>query len=357
MLHGGRNDLENKTEFGGIIKYDLSVNTVKTPEFIKEALVKMAGVDGTYDYPDRLQESFKNKVAASLSCDPDQVIGGNGASELFCGIVRLLSPKKALLLSPSFYGYDHALKGEKDCEICYFAVSSDNDFDITEEFLNALDESIDMIFIANPNNPTGRIAEEKLLIKILDKCRDLNIYIVVDECFIGFAGRDKSLVRYVDEYPNLFVVDAYTKLFGLAGVRAGYLISRKSNIERLRLVLPEWNMSSFAIKAGEICAEKVLRGEYEKELLTKLQSNKNKAEKVFSELNIDYVESGANFILFRYDGEKNLQEELVKAGILIRDCTGFGGELSKGKYYRVSLSDDEGLDMFLSNLRKIVTGE
>ncbi|MCR5255071.1 MAG: aminotransferase class I/II-fold pyridoxal phosphate-dependent enzyme [Acetatifactor sp.] len=357
MLHGGRYDFENENRSRDKIEYDLSVNTVKTPDFIKEALKSMAEDDKTYDYPDRMQTAFRKKVAESVNCKPDQVAGGNGASEIFAGIVRMISPKKALLIAPSFYGYEHALKGEKDCEIRFFTAKEENDFDITEEYPDALDESLDMVFIANPNNPTGRALDGDLMIKILNKCRDLKIYIVVDECFIGFWGREKSLIKYVNEYRNLFVVDAYTKLFGLAGLRVGFCISCSDNIDRIRKVLPEWNMSSLAQSLGEICAEKVKQREYEKGIIEKIRENKAKVIKLFDELNIKYIKGEANFILFRYEGNENLQEKLLKNGILIRDCSNFKGFSTADGYYRVSLSDEEGLLRFMKCIKTQFNGD
>ena len=111
----------------------------------------------------------------------ENIVGGNGASELLMAIACMVRPKKALLPIPSFYGYEHALGAAKDCVIKRFLLREADGFALNEDFINAITEDIDLVILGNPNNPTGRLIPERVLVKILDKCRAVGATLIVDE--------------------------------------------------------------------------------------------------------------------------------------------------------------------------------
>ena len=99
-------------------------------------------------------------------------------------------------------------------------------FCLTERILDALDESISLVFLANPNNPVGNLVEPELIFKIAEKCRQCDITLVLDECFMELTGKEQkySFLSYLEEFPNVVVVRAFTKLYAIPGVRLGYLV-------------------------------------------------------------------------------------------------------------------------------------
>ena len=177
----------------------------------------------------------------------------------------------------------------------------------------------------------GNLQVKSIFKKLLKTCRAKDILVVLDERFIEFCRNEFSMLDETEEYDNLLLVRAFTKIFAIPGVRLGYLVcSNRSLIENIRKHLPEWNISVFAEEAGIACA----------------------SQSAFAARTVEYVREERKFlsdglkqlglktfpvrqILCFVYSERPLYEELLKRGILIRDCGNFRG-LSKG-YYRIAV--------------------
>ncbi|WP_026652260.1 pyridoxal phosphate-dependent aminotransferase [Butyrivibrio proteoclasticus] len=339
MKHGGEiysQELKNK------IKQDFSVNInpYPCPGSVYTALKD--SFDHIAEYPDAGQTAFRESVAERISnsINADNIVGGNGASELFSAIVSAIKPQRALLLAPSFYGYTHALLREPDCKVTTYPLREYNDFKLAEDFLDAITPDTDIIFLANPNNPTGQSVDPALMLRIVKRTNDLGATLVVDECFLNLSSKGESVKDLVNEFKNLFVVDAYTKLFSIPGVRVGLCISCKENIDRLKTVLPEWNMSVFAQNVGVACAKELAHSDFKKKSVEIIERERafliNSLLELFPE-KVTIYPSDTNFILIRSD--LDLYEICLSQGILIRDCSNFEG-LGKG-YYRIAIKSHE----------------
>ena len=125
-------------------------------------------------------------------------------------------------------------------------------FCLTEAFLQEVQEDVDLLFLANPNNPVGNTIEDMLLEKICDRCREKKITVVIDECFLEFTRKKGFFETHsMQEYPNVIIVKAFTKLYAIPGVRLGFLFCGSQNKARQILnQLPEWNISTIAEAAG-----------------------------------------------------------------------------------------------------------
>jgi len=282
------------------------------------------------EYPDIRALELKEAVAKQLAVPKEYILFGNGASEVFMGIMHALKPRNVLIPIPSFYGYQYAAEAVES-EIRYFPMEKGNFFLPGEAFFQLLTEDTDLLFLANPNNPTGKLLERDYLREVLAICREKGICVVLDECFISFCGEDVSFVSEIAEYPNLLLVQAFTKIYAIPGVRLGLLISsNKGLIQKITKQLPEWNLSVFAQEAGIACVK----------------------EKAFVEQTVEYVQKERSFLIGQlqnmglevFAGEGNfiliytqvpLYELLLERGILIRDCQNFKG-LTKG-YYRIAV--------------------
>ena len=354
MIHGG--EIYDKT-----IEYDFSVNLnpVPCPVSIKNALLEAVTV--AHKYPDLEQKSFRRAVSDSLnkmtsadgiSFDSDMIIGGNGASELISAVVQMVRPRKVLLPIPSFYGYVHALNMAKECEIITYKLDSDNDFELGKAFIDVIQEDIDLVIIGNPNNPTGRLIDREVLEGIIRKCRETNTALLVDECFYYLSGDSRSTEQkedsaetslsqtsisarnYISDYHGLFVIDAYTKLFSIPGVRVGYLVSCTDNITKIKRYLPEWNMSAFATAAGVACAMECT-DDFCNESRQMISRERQFLVKELEKLGIKTYPSDSNFILIY--SNVNLYDKLFEKKILIRDCSTYDG-LCKG-FYRIAVKN------------------
>jgi len=339
MIHGGdiyRNEVE--------LDFSININPLGMPDRVRQAL--LAAVDTCTRYPDIEVQKLTEAVSNMLGIPKNFILFGNGASELFQAVVHTLKPQKIWIPVPSFYGYEH-VAGSSECEVCYFFTKEEQDFSPDEKVVNVIPPDTDLIFLANPNNPTGTLLSREVLVRILDYCKEQNIYVVLDECFIEFCEGADSMLSKIKQYENLMIVRAFTKIFAIPGVRLGYLISSNEELlQKTKLHLPEWNISTFAEAAGTACA-----GEQEFIEQTRIFVA---AEREFlinglSEMGLTVYPGSANFLMLKT--ELPLYEELLKQKILIRDCSNYKG-LANG-FYRIAVKKREENEKLLEKIGEI----
>lgn len=334
-IHGGdvyRNHVD--------LDFSVNVNPLGVPRAVKAAL--SSAVELCSRYPDPEAERLRRAVSDMLQVSEEKLLFGNGASELFMAVVHAVRPKKVVIPVPSFYGYEYAAKAA-DCEIVYYETRRENAFGITEEICEVLTGDVDLLFLANPNNPTGTFSRRENIKRLLDHCSDRGIYVVMDECFIAFCGGQFSALSEIrsEGSGNLILISAFTKIFSIPGVRLGYLVcGNRPLLEKIRKQLPEWNLSCFAQEAGCVCAKQT-------DFIVETQHFVNRERPFLTEglRRRGYVvfPSMANFVLVycrEAAREKGLcgiplYESLLKKGILIRDCSNFRG-LGSG-FYRIAV--------------------
>lgn len=325
VLHGGdiyRNHV--KTDFS------VNVNPLGIPEAVKAALYE--AVDNCTRYPDISAEKLKEAVSEMLTVPKGYLLFGNGASELFMAIIHGIKPKKTVIPVPSFYGYEYAAE-TADGEILYYETKEKNDFCLQEDFLSVLTEDVDILFLANPNNPTGNLMSREELRNVLSHCRDKGVYVVLDECFIEFCGKERSMLQEIETFSNLILVRAFTKIFSIPGVRLGYFVcSNPLLLEKIGRQLPEWNVSRFAQAAGYECA---MQTAFVEKTVTFIRKERRFLEDGLRQAGFRVFPGKANFLLIYC--EQPLYDRLLEKGILIRDCENFRG-LSKG-FYRIAVKD------------------
>ncbi len=323
QIHGG-DIYRNRVN----MDFSVNINPLGMPDGVKEALQRAAG--RCQEYPDRMAEKLKKAVSSMLSVPKEYLLFGNGASELFMGIIHGLRPKKTCIPIPSFYGYEYAAEAASS-NIVFFPLKEEEDFMLNEDFFDVLTEDTDLLFLANPNNPTGKRMEKEYLKRLLKICKSREIFVVLDECFIEFSGSEFSMLSEIKEYDNLLLVRAFTKIYAIPGVRLGYLIcSNAILLEKISRQLPEWNLSTFAQEAGAACA---CQSEFAVGTMEYVRKEREFLLGRLKGLGLRVYSGEANFILVYSD--RPLYEELLQQGILIRDCANFRG-LSKG-YYRIAV--------------------
>lgn len=338
-IHGGdvyRNDVD--------IDFSINVNPLGTPECVKEALHRAVEMCGKY--PDMEAERLGRAVSMFLGVPRQYLLFGNGASELFMAIVHGINPQKVVIPVPSFYGYEYAAKSV-DSEIIFYEIKQENNFCVTEDMNRVLTEDVDLLFLANPNNPIGNLLDIEMMKKLLLHCRDKGIYVVVDECFIEFCGNQFSLLPEIQTSEHLIIVRAFTKIFAIPGVRLGYLACRnKEVLIKIAGQLPEWNLSCFAQEAGCICAG---QAEFILETENYIKKERQFMAKRLVQIGLTTFPSASNFITIYSD--KPLYEKLLKRGILIRDCSNFRG-LRKG-FYRTAIKSRKENEILFRSLESL----
>lgn len=323
MTHGG-DIYRNKVT----MDFSVNVNPLGIPEGVRNALTETVSLCTCY--PDPEAEQLKKAVSRWISVKEQQLLFGNGASELFMAIVHGLRPGKTVIPVPSFYGYEYAA-GALPGEVVCFPMKQEKDFCLDGEIFSVLTQDVDMLFLANPNNPVGNLLPAELLEKILQHCREREIRVVLDECFMGFCDPKHSLLHRTEEYPNLLVVGAFTKSYAIPGVRLGYLVSSNAVfLENIKRQLPEWNLSAFAQAAGVACTRET---EFLKQTRDSVEKERSFLTAGLKAAGLHVFPSAANFLLV--SARIPLYEALLERGVLIRDCSTFRG-LSEG-YYRIAV--------------------
>ena len=323
--------------YTNLVKIDFSanINPFGLPETVKKALLE--NIEAFCAYPDSECEKLRRAIAEYESVSAENILCGNGASELIFNTVRAVMPKRALLIAPTFSEYERALKSV-GCEIKYHTLSEENNFNLTEQILPELDE-MDMIFLCNPNNPVGNIIDEALMDQILHECEKRDIFAVIDECFMDFVPNGYSAKK------KTAVIKAFTKTHALAGLRLGYMIGDSKTLEKIDLVSPCWNVSAAAQLAGMAALSDAEYLEKTKKYIEK--------ERIFltdklRKLCIKAFDSRTNFILFKTG--KEIYAPLLEKGLLIRKCGNFRG--LDNSFYRIAVRLPEENNELLSALKE-----
>ena len=267
----------------------------------------------------------------------EEILCGNGAAELFFAAVQAVWPQKALVIAPSFSEYEEALRSV-GAEVEYYYLCEEDNFQIREDYVDKLSEEIDMIFLCNPNNPTGQTIDRDMLIKILDRCKKQNIVVILDECFLEFLDEPNryEMSDLRGEYPNLLIIKAFTKIFSMPGLRLGYAISSNQDIlEEMSWKLQQWNVSVPAQMAGVAALEKPK--EYIRQTREYVSGQREYMRNIMKMMGYVVFASKANYLFFK--GRPGLEKEALKAGFLIRDCQNYEG-LSEG-FYRIAVRTKE----------------
>lgn len=340
-VHGG--DIYS---YKNILDFSANINPFGTPESVMDAIKEASA--SVAAYPDLFCRKLRSEIAGREGIEADKIICGNGAADLIYRFIFAVKPKKAMVLAPSFSEYEQALK-TVDCEIVYYELDKKT-FQLTPEFLHAITSEIDLLCLCTPNNPTGLAIAPWLLTKIIKKCKEKDIYLLLDECFYDFLEKESAYIPYRDRevYPKLFTLRAFTKMYGLAGVRLGYgFCEDEKLIEQMYFCGPPWNVSGIAQAAGLAALREEALPAKTREYIA---CQKNYLYKEFDRLGITYWRSDANYIFFC--AEPGLKEKMIDCGVLIRDCSNYRG-LTEG-YYRIAVKRQEENMQFLKALRKAI---
>lgn len=361
MLHGGdiyRNDI--------VLDFSVNINPLGRPAEVDEAIRQ--AFFAIENYPDPRHEKLLSALALYAELPEKSVIAGNGASELIMAVMRLFQGRRVFIPAPSFSGYKYAAEAaELDISYIYTAGSSEECYDnenvrllqaLSDHFRGIDDEALSgsLLVVTNPNNPDGRLMDEKELSGILELADKKGIMVLMDESFIGLTGKEDgcSLKRYVRAgRKGLMVLDSFTKSFALPGVRLGMLYTADENLKAgLAKLMPEWNISCFADAAG-------IEASKHRDFLIKSAEYISNERKNFTDeiknsfadagKNVQIFDSAANYILFKSDTE--LYDKMLFHGILIRDCSDYPGLTGK-YYYRAAVRKQEDNMVFIEKLRE-----
>lgn len=345
LVHGG--DIYSEEITCDFIDFSANINPFGIPDSVKQAIID--NLDKYSYYPDPLCRELREAIARHENTLSKNVVCGNGAADIIFRIALALKPKQALLISPTFSEYEEAIK-LVDGEIKYYDLEEKGDFYVKDDILEYITSDIDIMFVCNPNNPTGIPLIYEKMIKIADKCKQNNVILVVDECFIDFLKNEEeySVSKYIKEYDNLIILKAFTKIYAMAGIRLGYMLSSNEDIiNKISGIGQPWSVSTVASKGGIAALEEI---DYVNKTKEYIDKNRDYLIKELKKLDYKVFDSKANFIFFKSENS-NIKNELKKYGILIRACENYKN--LNDKFFRIAVKSEKDNKKFIEIMRKI----
>lgn len=340
--HGG--DLAS---YPGVqLDFSINLNPLGIPQFVKDAIV--SSLDEVAGYPDPQCRALRQALAEEHGLGADRIVCGNGASDLIYRICDALRPSKVLLPTPTFSEYERSAV-LCEAEVIQHSIEIPGCYDLTEGFLNQLVPGVDLVFLCQPNNPTGRLIERELLLSIVYKTAEIGALLVVDECFLPFTEAE-SLIDLTTECAHLIVLRALTKTHSLAGLRLGYAVFGDTALAgRIARQGQQWNVSSIAQAAGLAALHVPDWMENTREFV---QTERAWLTDELRGLGLEVIDSDANFLLFR--SPVDLHEPLLERGILIRSCANFPG--LDDSYWRIGIKAHPDNLTLVANLKEVLRG-
>ena len=227
-FHGS--DLEKIEEIYGIkkeeiVSFSANVNPLGVSPLLRTTLADK--IDAITTYPDREYTSLRKCIAAYCGTDHENVIVGNGSTELISLFIQIEHPKKAMIIGPTYSEYEREISLGGGTTL-YYPLREKDDFRLdVNDFISHLNENIDLLVICNPNNPTSSCITSADMRHILDACKEYDIYVMVDETYVEFAENMEEIdsVPLTNYYNNIVILRGTSKFFAAPGLRLGYAIT------------------------------------------------------------------------------------------------------------------------------------
>lgn len=293
------------------VRLDFNENTVGCSPRVAEFLSSGLSSSLLATYPDYAEARFK--LAAHFGVTEDQVVISNGTDEAIQLTVNaFVEPGDAVLvLRPSYamYRFYSELAGAKIFEADYCT----DDLSLPFERVLELATKSKVVFLSNPNNPTGSLASAEQIRQILEAAPKTAV--LVDEAYYEFSG--ETVLSWIDEYPNLLVSRTLSKAYGLAGLRCGLLYSCRDNVAVLRKVQSPYSVNVVAARAA---VEAVQDSEYVQDYVQEVLAQRERTATALSSLGVRVAPSHGNFLLFWAGPFKDrLVSACQQTGVLVRD--------------------------------------
>lgn len=278
-----------------------------------------------------------------------QVLAGNGTTEFIFSLPETTMCKQALIVTPTYSDYQRACD-KAGIATRQFKLDLQHGFCLNPEALQNNLNGGELVFICNPNNPTGHLIKTAVLYELIMNNPDSTF--LVDESYLPFV-QEKSLIT-MPIPDNLYVLSSASKIYGMPGLRLGYLVSTKKNLTAIAAQIYSWSVNRLAQVAGKYLLE-----HGDQYIDNTLRYMKKERPLFVASLNrlpqISVIPGEANFVLCRLNGTLKaawLRQKLLSHKIIIRDCSNFDN--LDDQYFRVSLKDEATNRFFLNTLQEVL---
>lgn len=299
--------------------------------------------------PESGSETLISLFAGKYGCKPPQVLAGNGTTEFIYAVPPSVQSRRALIVAPTYADYQTA-SAWAGLTVDFFTLLADEDFALDFNRLSARLRGGELVFLCNPNNPTGRVAPTRALLDFI--LAHPASEFLIDESYLPFV--DEPSLAGFPLPANLFLLCSSSKIYGIPGLRLGFLVANEEKMARFAARRKPWGVNRLAQVAGEyllahgddyVQAVRDFIGEIRPGFVARLAALPG----------VQVVPGAANFILCRLTGPMTaarLREAMLGQRIMIRDCSNFTG--LDAHYFRVSLQEAGRNERCLAALAEIL---
>jgi len=299
-------------------------------------------------YPDGYAAELRTELSNHLNVNEDQLIFGNGSDEVVQIICRSYLHKgtNTVMATPTFPQYRHnaVIEGAEIREIPL--INGEHDLN---NMLKAIDDHTKVVWVCNPNNPTGVYIKEEKLVEFIDQVPK-HVLIVLDEAYYEYVTKDDypNSIQLLNTYPNVMILRTFSKAYGLASLRIGYGISHPNIIKEMEPAREPFNTNALAQKAALVALS-------DQEFINYCRKENEKGLKQYyefcEEYHLTYFPSQGNFILIDFNRDANeLFEELLKRGYIVRSGKALGYPTS----LRITVGKKEQNEEIINHLKEIL---
>jgi histidinol-phosphate aminotransferase len=318
--HGGINHAEIRA-FGlnpeDIIDFSVCTNPFMPPPGIKATLSTIP----IEQYPDSEATEFRKELSAHLGIPTENILAGNGTTELIRLIAMTYFRKgdPVLLLEPTYGEYEIAARIAGARLVRHQAKEEDKFMPKIEDVAGLIRKHRPRgIFVCNPNNPTGKYLSRREIETIMDASG--NGLLILDEAYVAFVEKSWNSVDLMPR-GDIIILRSMTKAYGIPGLRLGYAVARQEIIDGLRRVCPPWNVNIIAQKVG---AAVLKNGEYLEQSKLKIREARQYLINGLTRLGLTVLPSDAHYFMVKVGSAREFRNSLLTHGILVRDGASFG---------------------------------
>jgi histidinol-phosphate aminotransferase len=339
-------ELERELGISGSIKLASNENPLgPSPLAIEAVQQKLATLNR---YPDGSGYYLKKKLSEKYGLPAEQIIPGNGSNELIELVVRtfLAEDDHVLQAFPSFLVYEKIVRGAGGRMT---SVPLRNLRVDLQGLQAAVSPQTKIIFINNPNNPTGSVLRQEELRRFL-RAIPKDVIVVVDEAYIEFVTDESTAngLELLEEHSGLCVLRTFSKLYGLAGVRIGYGFASREMVEYMDRVRQPFNANALAQAAAVAALDDT---DFASRTLNMVKEGLEHLYRGLDEMGVEYVPTQTNFFLIKVpEGGKRTYERMLREGVIVRSMEAYG----LAEYIRINVGLPEENERFVRTLRKVI---
>ena len=321
-------------------------------EYTGEAMVFLDANENPFNqpynrYPDPLQKELKEKIALIKEVRPEQIFLGNGSDEPIDLLIRAFCEPgldNVVSINPT-YGMYQVAADIHNVEVKKVSLTERFELD-SEKLLKEVNDSTKLIFLCSPNNPTGNCLDTEQIVSVI---RQFNGLVIIDEAYIDFAP-GKSFLPQLEEFPNLVILQTFSKAWGMAGIRLGMAFASPEIIRVLNKIKYPYNLN---ILTQQKALELIQKIDDVKKWVKLLIAERKKMTDLLLEFPFvtEVFPSDANFLLVKMHDARGIYEYLVENGIIVRD---------RSKIYlcddslRITIGSSQENDALLNALNELI---